>query len=135
VESGASVNPIGGASVVDVSGRLSGAGNLISGNLHSGVQLNQATNNVLQGNFIGTNVTGKVALGNDPTFAFDDVDLFSASSNTLGGASSLDANGNLSGLGNLISGEKGSTSGLWITNSLADFATPGGASSNNLVQG
>jgi hypothetical protein len=111
IQSGASGNTIGGASAVDPStGRLSGAGNLISGNLNSGIQMEQATGNVVQGNFIGTDVTGEIALGNDPTNHFDMIDVLEgASNNTIGGASGLDANGNLSGLGNLISWPGGTT--------------------------
>jgi hypothetical protein len=136
IENGASANTIGGSSSVDPStGKLSGAGNLISGNLDSGVQINQATGNFIQGNFIGTDVTGEVALGNALGTLFDNVDLFNgASNNTIGGASSLDATGNLTGLGNLISGDSTGT-GVWITNAISDFVTPGNPSSNNLVEG
>jgi parallel beta-helix repeat protein len=136
IVSGASGNTIGGTSSVDpTTGKLSGAGNLISGNEGSGVQINNATGNVLEGNFIGTDATGEAALGNGLAGLFDNVDLLNgASNNTIGGQSSLDAAGKLSGLGNLISGDSMGT-GLWITNALSDFATPGLPSSNNLVQG
>src|SRR4030095_8266627 len=40
-----------------------GAGNLISGNLNRGITLDGA-NNTVQGNFIGTDTTGQLPLGN-----------------------------------------------------------------------
>ena len=47
-----------------IGGTTPGARNLISGNIGDGVGLGgQANNNVVQGNFIGTNVTGRSALG------------------------------------------------------------------------
>jgi hypothetical protein len=52
-----------------IGGTNSGAGNLISGN-GDGVLLNDCTNIVIQGNLIGTDKTGTVALGNS-----DGVDL------------------------------------------------------------
>lgn len=56
LESGAAENTIGGTS--------HGAGNLISGNNTYGVHFTQATANVVQGNFIGIDVTGTTGLGN-----------------------------------------------------------------------
>jgi uncharacterized repeat protein (TIGR01451 family) len=52
----ASGNTIGGAAA--------GAGNVISGNLGAGVMLAAAQDNVLQGNFIGTDLAGTANLGN-----------------------------------------------------------------------
>ena len=97
-------------------GKLSGAGNLLSGNLGSGLQINQANGNLVQGNYIGTDVTGEIALGNDPTGGFAGVNLVTGSNNMIGGISSVDVHGNLSGLGNLISGnsEIGQSDGIDI---------------------
>jgi hypothetical protein len=48
-----------------IGGTSPGAGNLISGNLHNGIDvLNNTTGTVVQGNTIGTDVTGAKALGN-----------------------------------------------------------------------
>src|SRR5262249_12015113 len=130
---GSSANTIGGSSSVDPStGKLSGEGNLISGNLNSGVQIVQSNGNTLLGNFIGTDATGESPLGNDPTGYFDDVDVFDSSYTTIGGASTVDAYGNLSGLGNLTA----SNVGVEITDALTDFSTYGGTPSvDNVVQG
>src|SRR5262249_46763935 len=58
VDTGASYNTIGGTT--------SGARNVISGNVRNGIFLmgSGATYNVVEGNYVGTDVSGKVALGN-----------------------------------------------------------------------
>ncbi len=79
-------NRIGGTAV--------GSRNLLSGNDDDGVDLqtNGATSNQIQGNFIGTDVTGSAALPN----LSDGVQLIDAPSNLVGGTTA--------GAGNLISG-------------------------------
>jgi CSLREA domain-containing protein len=73
---------------------IGGAGaanrNLISGNQHFGIYL-QSANNVVQGNYIGTNASGTAALPNG-----NGIQLNSAINNLIGGSSP--------GEGNLISG-------------------------------
>ena len=142
IQNGASANIIGGSSSVDPStGKLTGAGNLVSGNLNSGVQIFYANGNFLQGNFIGTDVTGEIALGNDPTGVNDGIDVNYGSNNTIGGVSSVDAHGNLSGLGNLVSGNTGSTNIGSSTGSASDGIAivgdsgNGDTSTNNVVEG
>jgi len=70
-------------------------GNLISGNAGNGIQIggSQATGNVVEGNFIGTNLNGNAVLANSGNGV-----LISsgASNNTIGGSAT--------GAGNLISG-------------------------------
>jgi titin len=133
IESGANGEIIGGASSIDPNtGKLFGVGNVISGNLHSGIYINGTADNVVQGNFIGTDVTGKHALPNAASGdGSDGVDIMNGGSgNLIGGASSVDANGNLSGLGNLISGNN-----LGFSDGLTIFGTTAAPSANNLVQG
>ncbi|MFN0109640.1 MAG: FG-GAP-like repeat-containing protein [Blastocatellia bacterium] len=67
-------NTIGGTSVA--------ARNLISGNTEYGVYLDTSNNNTLQGNFIGTDTTGTVALGNN----FDGIYLVTSAGNLIGGS-------------------------------------------------
>ena len=89
IADGASNNTIGGPSAGDA--------NLISGNTYNstkvtGVELygSGTTGNVVEGNLIGTDVTGKVSLGN----AADGLSIFGgASNNTIGGPT--DRNGNV----------------------------------------
>jgi hypothetical protein len=78
-------NTIGGTTAV--------TRNIISGNGNNGVWINQsgATGNIVEGNYIGTDIGGTVALGN-----VDHGVLVQASGNTIGGATA--------GAANLISG-------------------------------
>ena len=64
-----------------IGGTNSGNGNLISGNSGHGIVLNQSPENLIQGNFIGTDVSGVVSLGNN----LDGLYLNNASSNAIGG--------------------------------------------------
>ena len=77
-----------------IGGTVQGAGNLISGNSTIGVQIElSSTLNSLQGNFIGTDLTGDTAMPNGTDGV---VIAFGASNNQVGGSAS--------GAGNLISG-------------------------------
>lgn len=76
-----------------VGGTQAGVGNLISGNLSRGVNIfSGSTGNLVQGNYIGTDVTGTVAIAN----AGPGVRLLDAGQNTIGGTDA--------GQGNVISG-------------------------------
>jgi CSLREA domain-containing protein len=90
-------NPFGGIILYKathdniIGGTLPGEGNLISGN-SVGVWLNgnetgSPTNNRIQGNLIGTDKTGTVALGNG-----DGIAVQYGSNNTIGGTDAGDAN-------------------------------------------
>ncbi len=74
LEDSASSNVIGGTS--------GGAGNVISGNNGSGVSLNMASNNQVQGNLIGTQIDGLTDLGNSGNGV---VMSASSSNNLIGG--------------------------------------------------
>ena len=108
--SGASGNLIGGTTA--------GAGNLISGNpgFSYGIALGGANGTVVQGNFIGTDVTGKKVLAN----GFAGVGIYGASiSNLIGGT--------VTGATNLISGN--SDYGVFIS----DANTSGNFVQGNLI--
>lgn len=90
-------------------GTAAGAGNIISGNGYSGVALigSGATSNMLLGNFIGTDVTGKIALANKNA----GVTLSAAIGNLVGGTNA--------GSRNVISGN--SQDGVYLeTNATAN---------------
>lgn len=96
---------IGGATNNAVGGDTPGACNLISGNGHTGILL-QSTgtmSNAVQGNYIGTDVSGTALLGNG---LFGVVVDWGAMDNTIGGIAS--------GARNLISGN--GLVGVWIQN-------------------
>ncbi len=82
-----------------VGGNLPSLRNVISGNAKSGITLSGvgASSNVIEGNFIGTNANGTVAVPNGS----DGVRVINAARNRIG--STTDA-----GAGNLISGNRGS---------------------------
>jgi len=76
-----------------IGGNEAGAGNVISGNLDTNLIINgpDATGNILQGNFIGTDATGMIALENGRALM-----ILDAADNTVGGGEM--------GAGNVISG-------------------------------
>ncbi len=83
-----------------IGGTVAGAGNVISGNTTDGIQLTglvATPATTIQGNFIGTDVTGSVAIGNGGY----GVDVISGNNaNTIGGTSSSASNlisGNVQG--------------------------------------
>ena len=104
IDNGASNNTIGGTGA--------GAGNVISGNSSDGIDIS-SDGNLVQDNFIGTDVTGTQALGNH----FDGIFVSNSSSNTIGGTTTTAAR-------NVISGNQ--RFGIWIFGAL---------STGNLVQG
>ncbi len=92
-----------------IGGTTAAARNILSGNGNYGIYMS-GNNNVVQGNYIGTNVTGTAAIANSQI----GVALFSVTGNTIGGTAA--------GAGNLISGNL--NAGLYIS-----------AGGSNIVQG
>ncbi len=82
IDAGAQNNTIGGS--------VAGARNLISGNFNAGVEITNTNTNLnkVQGNFIGTDVTGTASLNNSRGVFI----LSGAQSNTIGGTASNEAN-------------------------------------------
>ena len=101
---------LNGAASDTLGGSAAGAGNVISGNTANGVRIDGTgtDGHVIQGNFIGVDITGLASLGNQ-----DGLGMHSASrSNIVGGAAD--------GARNLISGHR---SGVWISGSGTDGHT------------
>jgi hypothetical protein len=110
IEAGASMNTVGGSTPA--------ARNIISGNLGEGVEIldinGQNTNsNIIENNYIGTDASGSVALGNAKSGVF----IPWAVNNTVGGTAA--------GTGNVISGNLG-FAGI----ALAGAATAGAMTDN-----
>jgi titin len=84
------ISVIGGANDNTIGGTTAAARNIISANTYDGVHIYTDTSGtVVEGNFIGTDVTGTYALGNGR----DGVEIDSGSdSNTIGGSASGDQN-------------------------------------------
>ncbi len=93
-----------------IGGTAAGARNIISGNIYNAIVL-EGAGTLVQGNYIGADVTGTLALANGAG-----VWLYSAASNTIGGTAP--------GAGNLISGNTGH--GILIDN---------GLSTGNVIEG
>jgi parallel beta-helix repeat protein len=96
-----------GISLFQASGNVI-ADNVVSGNDGSGLYFSQpqTSNNLVQGNVIGTTAAGNQALGN----TFSGVSIWSANSNIIGGQ--------LPSARNIISGNR--LDGIFITNSLGN---------------
>jgi CSLREA domain-containing protein len=97
-----------------IGGTSTDARNVISGNGAHGIQVRGllSTNNVIEGNFIGTDVSGTSDLGN----GLQGIIVSGATNTRIGGKAA--------GAGNLISGNDGH--GVWIVTSLSE---------NNVVEG
>jgi hypothetical protein len=78
-----------GASANTLGGTAAGAGNVISANGSSGVEITGASNNVLRGNRIGTDRTGTGNLGNGQSGVLLS---FGATGNTVGGTAAGSGN-------------------------------------------
>ena len=88
---GYGVEIAGGASGNTIGGTVFGAANVIAANSGEGIYLTDAgtSNNLIEGNFIGTNASGATGLGNGE----DGVDIVdSASGNTIGGVAGVTGN-------------------------------------------
>lgn len=110
-----------GAQGTIVGGNRVAARNIVSGNKSDGVAISDSSNNVIQGNFVGTDVTGTRALGNARTNSFNSGININA---VLGFARSNLVGGPGPGEGNVISG-----------NNYAGLTILGSNTQGNRVQG
>ena len=120
------VDIVFGAQNNTLGGTTAAARNVISGNLHEGVLIGFAgtSNNVVEGNFIGTDVTGKNLLTSDQQLDGVYVGL-GAGSNTIGGQNPVGAFNTAAW--NVISGN--AVNGILVT----DSGTTGPVISGNFI--
>ena len=104
-----------------VGGTAAGAGNVISGNGEIGLDIGNTADNQAQGNLIGTDATGTVAIPNGSHGVF----IKFSNRNKIGGTTA--------GARNIISGNK--QAGLTIYGGVGAPGSPPIGSSDNLVQG
>src|SRR5262249_25719296 len=87
------VVPTQTVSQITIGGTTPGAGNVISGNGRSGIELyGYASDNLIAGNLIGTDLTGTVALGNG-----DGISISTGASNNIIGGTTTGARNVISG--------------------------------------
>ena len=104
-----------------IGGTVAGAGNVISGNRGNGVYIYGSKFNVVQGNHIGTDATGLVALGNLGAGVFIEAN---APNNTIGGnfaaAGNVIADNGSAGVAirNLSSGGSGASDWMSVGNTI-----------------
>jgi hypothetical protein len=135
---------LNGATNNTIGGTTAGASNVISGNLGKGVEIDvmNTNGNKVQGNFIGTDLTGGYALGNQGTGVL----LGNTSGNVIGGTApgagnviaasafsgiGISAGGGNTVLGNWIGTNAGGQTGLGNTRAGVTISD----SSNNIVGG
>jgi hypothetical protein len=114
------VTIFGGSSGNTIGGTTSAARNVISGNLGAGLSIFSGTGNLVQGNFIGTDVTGTVDLGNSNL----GVDVV-ASGSIIGGLTA--------GARNVISGNGISNPTGGNPNGITIFSSDGSLVQGNLI--
>ena len=114
------VTVVSGASGTAIGGETAGMGNLISGNFQSGITIDASSLTTVQGNYIGVDATGTVALPN-----FFGVTITNASNNNLIGGSNPGARNVISG--SLIPWD--------LTNPNANGISINGNSTLNRIQG
>ena len=124
---GAVNNPTGDKGTVPATFVVPPLGNLVSGNGSDGILINSgASNNVLNGNFVGTTATGNAALGN----AGDGVHIVDAPNNSLIGCTFVD---NPFVYYNVLSGNSGNGLHLTNANNTTVQANFFGAGANNAI--
>ena len=102
-----------------IGGSLLADRNLISGNTHNGVVINaqnggRTLNNIVAGNYIGTNLSGTEAVANGADgILINDAGNGTATGNRIGGTASVTPDGPCTGECNLVSGNGYNGIGVW----------------------
>ena len=119
------------SSAVLIGGTSRGAGNLISGNDSSGVEINDSNSILVQGNLIGLDQTGSRAIGNmGPGVLIDNGSVASTVGGVVAGARNF-ISGNAEGV--MVTGS--STAGSFVAGNLIGTNIEGTAAVGNLAGG
>jgi hypothetical protein len=115
-----------------IGGLVPAARNIISGNFNFGIDMGAGSGNVVEGNYIGTDITGEVALangGNNGATAQDSAGVILSAGSTVN--TSMDTiGGTTSAARNVISGN--AFNGIQIA---GNATTQTGITENNLIEG
>lgn len=126
-------NVIGGTTGITVGGACTGACNVVSGNGATGIAIT-TDNNRVQGNFIGTTVTGTTALGN----ADEGILILNEGGNTIGGITATSRNiisaNQLTGI-SIVNSPHNTIQGNFIGDNVSGFGVLGNKDAGILVDG
>ncbi len=124
IQGGANGNTIGGLTAAER--------NLISGNDDDGLEIDSSSNNVVLGNYIGTNAAGTASIGNDD----DGIQIDNGSTNNIIGGTAVGARNLISGgLNNGIYVDGATTSGNTILGNYIGTTVTGLAALGNAGEG
>jgi hypothetical protein len=103
----------GGATATRIGGTTAGERNVISGLRNNGIEIAGANSNLVQGNYIGTDVTGMLR----STTVGNGIGLFFADNNIVGGTEGTTLGGACTGACNVVSGNgnNGVSDGIFLT--------------------
>lgn len=124
--SGDGIGIFSGTSVAAASGNViggtsAGDGNVVAGNGQNGIDITaqnggNASNNTVEGNLVGTNVSGNGRVGNGADgILVNDAGGGTIQNTIIGGTSNTNPGGSCSGACNLVSGNGANGIGLWHT--------------------
>ncbi len=109
-----------------IGGTSADARNVISGNASDGIEIDGSDLNIIQGNYIGTDYTGSIAIPNDR----DGIDI---NANGANGSTGNIIGGTAVGAGNLISGN--TLNGIELRDELVAGSTTDNSILGNLIYG
>ncbi len=122
-----------------IGGSTAGAGNVVSGNTQRAILVNASNNNAISGNYIGTDRTGLVALGNGVSGGYSSVMLQGGSTGNVVGGNTANHRNVIAASGwagvAIISSASNTVENNYIGTNLAGSAALGNAVGGVLING